>query len=200
MLPGCAEAVHQVRRLVRGVSLDADDDEHLTYYDLTAGRAWWLSPLVFCGQHEGGIWHTGVVVHGKEYWFGGSIFESDPGSTPFGEPTEIVELPARTMRTRGDLWSFIRQELSKEYTHSAYDVLTHNCNHFSDAVCQFLINQHIPDDVLKQPERVMTTCTARLLRPVLNQMLGGFQHEGFSTPGDGQTTARRADERAVEEQ
>merc|ERR1719401_2892369 len=123
--------------------MEEEDDDYITYYDflnqilgrekaavqlykydLTAGKAWWLSPLVFCGQQFEGIWHTGVVVHGREYWFGGNIFESHPGDTPFGQPTKVVPLPAQTMRSRDELWSFIRQELTSEFTTSAYDVLT----------------------------------------------------------------------------
>ena len=34
-----------------------------------------LTPFV----RNQGIWHTGVVVHNKEYWFGGNIFESEVG-------------------------------------------------------------------------------------------------------------------------
>jgi len=151
-------------------------------YDLSNGKAWWLSPLLL-GQHFEGIWHTGIVVHGKEYWFGGNIFESKPASTPFGEPTQIVELPEFTMRTREDLWNFISRELSSEFTRANYDVLTHNCNHFSDAVSVFLLSEHIPDDVLKQPEMVMNTITVQALRPLLNRWLGTFGDESADASG-----------------
>lgn len=36
------------------------------------------------GQQVDGIWHTGIVVYGKEYYFGGGISYDPPGRTPFG--------------------------------------------------------------------------------------------------------------------
>ena len=69
------------------------------------------------------------------------------------------------------------------------EVLTHNCNHFSNKVSKFLLNQNIPDHVLLQPEIAMNTITARALRPLLNRWLGGFEkeaggEEGSSTAAD----------------
>lgn len=32
-----------------------------------------------------GVWHTGIVVYGKEYYFGGGISYDPPGMTPFGK-------------------------------------------------------------------------------------------------------------------
>eukprot|EP00403_Amphidinium_massartii_P024463 CAMPEP_0178395882 /NCGR_PEP_ID=MMETSP0689_2-20121128/13445_1 /TAXON_ID=160604 /ORGANISM="Amphidinium massartii, Strain CS-259" /LENGTH=652 /DNA_ID=CAMNT_0020016545 /DNA_START=1 /DNA_END=1959 /DNA_ORIENTATION=- len=163
-------------------------------YDLTNGKAWWLSPVLL-GQHFEGIWHTGIVVHSKEYWFGGNIFESQPGTTPFGTPTAIVDLPEHTMRTREDLWNFISRELASEFTKANYDVLTHNCNHFSDAVSLFLLSEHIPDDVLKQPEMILNTFTAQALRPVLNRWLGNFGDDAADASG-----GRKTDEVATKDE
>jgi len=149
----------------------------LHQYDLSAGRAWWLSPVLLCRQMEG-IWHTGVVVFDREYWYGGRIFESKVGQTPYGTPTKVVEMGEATMRSRQELWHFVQRELQFEFTIHNYDVLTNNCNHFSDAVCSFLINQHIPDEVLQQPQVVMRTPVVALLRTVLNRQLGSFGGEG----------------------
>jgi len=149
-------------------------------YDILSGKTKWLAPLLLCRQIEG-LWHSGIVTHGKEYWFGGSIFESEPGTTPFGVPTKIVDLSLETMRTRNDLWNFIRRELASEYTRTNYDVLTHNCNHFSDALSLFLVNKHLDDEVLKQPEMVMGSVVVRLLRPLLNRWLGTFGEETSSS-------------------
>jgi len=202
---GGFQAASHLKQISEGVG-DLDEDEDLTYYDfmnhilgrkkvsvqlyhydLSHGKAWWLSPILL-GKYFEGIWHTGVVVHDKEYWFGGKIFESEPGCTPFGTPTKIIDMPEQTMRTKEDLWAFIRRELVDEFTAETYDVLTHNCNHFSDAVCQFLINQHIPEDVLNQPDEVMGTWTAQVLRPVLNRMLGRFEVDDSDLDSGGRVT------------
>lgn len=42
----------------------------LYIYDLTNGMASMMSQLLL-GRHIEGIWHTAVVVFGREYFFGG---------------------------------------------------------------------------------------------------------------------------------
>jgi hypothetical protein len=40
-----------------------------------------------------GVWHTSIVVHGCEWFFGYGVQHTDePGSTPFGEPLKRVDL------------------------------------------------------------------------------------------------------------
>lgn len=167
-------------------------------YDLSRGRAAYLSPW-FLGRNLEGIWHSGVVVHQKEYWYGGCIFESSPGKTPFGEPTKIIDMPDHTMRTRGDLWNFIRRDLVKEFTSDNYDVLTRNCNHFSDSVCGFLLNQRLPDAILRQPDMLMDTWAAQLMRPLLNRALGRFGSAEGETSGDSAGTTLPGSARAERE-
>eukprot|EP00928_Gymnodinium_smaydae_P013370 TRINITY_DN1487_c1_g1_i1.p1 TRINITY_DN1487_c1_g1~~TRINITY_DN1487_c1_g1_i1.p1 ORF type:complete len:828 (+),score=150.53 TRINITY_DN1487_c1_g1_i1:80-2563(+) len=145
---------------------------HLLRYDITQGKVGWLAP-VLVGQSVEGIWHTSILVHDREYWFGGKIFESQPYTTPFGKPTK-TEVIGGTMRTRDDLWNFIQRELVDDFTSQNYDVLHHNCNHFSNSVCKFLTNQDIPADVLAQPSMVLDSWSGWMMRPWLNQALGGF--------------------------
>eukprot|EP00929_Paragymnodinium_shiwhaense_P008509 TRINITY_DN112472_c0_g1_i1.p1 TRINITY_DN112472_c0_g1~~TRINITY_DN112472_c0_g1_i1.p1 ORF type:complete len:740 (+),score=167.96 TRINITY_DN112472_c0_g1_i1:130-2349(+) len=146
---------------------------HINIYDISDGKVQWLAPILL-GRKVEGLWHTGLVIHGREYWFGGSIFESIPGKTPFGEPTK-VRLIGSTMRTRQEIWNHIDKDLFSEYTSENYDVLTHNCNHFSNALCHFVLNEDIPGDVLHQPEQLMNTWSAKLMRPLLNHALGRFE-------------------------
>ena len=39
-----------------------------------------------------GIWHTGVVLDGHEYFFGQGIQRCRAGATPFGTPMQVVDL------------------------------------------------------------------------------------------------------------
>lgn len=162
----------------------------LHQYDLSAGRAWWLSPVLLCRQMEG-IWHTGVVVFDREYWYGGRIFESKVGQTPYGTPTKVITMGEATMRSRQELWHFVQRQLQFQFTVHNYDVLTNNCNHFSDAVCSFLVNEHIPDEVLRQPQVVMRTPVVSLLRAVLNHQLGTFGGDGGPQSGALAQSSRR---------
>lgn len=144
----------------------------LYQYDISNGLASWAGPVALLRPVEG-IWHTGVICFGREYWYGGQCFESKPETTPFGRPNKKTLIGA-TLCTRAELWDKINRELCREFTRDSYDVLTHNCNHFSDEVCMFLLNKHIPDEVRLQPEQFANSITAQALRPLLNQWLGGF--------------------------
>ena len=47
----------------------------LYIYDLTQGMAALMSGMLL-GQHFDGIWHTAVVVHGREYFYGSQGIQS----------------------------------------------------------------------------------------------------------------------------
>jgi hypothetical protein len=147
-------------------------------YDLAGGKAPLLTPLV--GQYWEGVWHTSIVVFGKEYWYGGRLFESVPQTTAFGKPTRIEALGS-TLRTKDELWELLTRELAREFTTANYDVLTHNCNHFSDELSRFLLNEPIPQHIASQGEAVLSSPLSRLFRPMMNFYLGRFESGGSDT-------------------
>jgi hypothetical protein len=49
----------------------------LNVYDLSQGMAKSMSKSL-CGVQIDGIWHTGIVVYGKEFYFGGGISYDPP--------------------------------------------------------------------------------------------------------------------------
>lgn len=63
----------------------------LHVYDLTGGMAKQMSKS-FLGIEIEGVWHTGVVVFGKEYFYGGGICWDTPGKTPYGNPFRTIDL------------------------------------------------------------------------------------------------------------
>lgn len=140
-------------------------------YDMSGGRAQ-LLPSALVGEHLDGIWHTSIVVFGREYWYSGSIRSCAPGQGPFGSPTRVVTFPEQTLRTPFDLMSFLRHDLAQNFKVGNYDIFSRNCNHFSDAVCKFLLNRQLPEEVLRQPEQLLSSPVTSLLRPLLNKALG----------------------------
>jgi len=62
----------------------------LYLYDLSQGLAKSMS-MGLLGKQIDGVWHTGVIVHGYEYYFGGGIQASRPGQTMAGNPTQIIQ-------------------------------------------------------------------------------------------------------------
>lgn len=47
----------------------------LYIYDLTSGMAAMMSQMLV-GRHIEGIWHTAVVIYGREYFYGGQGIQS----------------------------------------------------------------------------------------------------------------------------
>ena len=76
----------------------ADDGEEvlLYVYDLSNGFARLMSQGLL-GKHIDGVWHTSVVVNGaEEVYFGQGIQRAVPGTTPHGQPLQIISLGCAT--------------------------------------------------------------------------------------------------------
>jgi len=137
------------------------------------------------GQRIEGVWHTGIVAFGREYWYGGKVLSSQPGQAPFPPGPVRQTTLGSTLRTREELEDFLRFEMAPRYTRESYDVLRHNCNHFADEVATFLMQgKHIPDEALLQPDTVMSAPLLGAIRPYLNTWLGGFEGTGCDTAID----------------
>ena len=146
----------------------------LVLYDLSQGVAQWIPGSLLGGHKLDGIWHSGLRVFGKEFWFGGVILESKYEDVPFGVPKHILRL-GTTLRTYEDMVEFLKEDIYVDYNPRSYDVLRRNCNHFANELAQFLLHgKQLPEEVLMQPEWVQNATLVRFLRPVLNRWLGGF--------------------------
>jgi hypothetical protein len=91
-----------------------------------------------------------VVINGKEYAYGGhdrrgvtGVYWTQPKTDPAGGTfrTEIVQ--GVTFATQAEIDSIIHQA-SLEFDGSAYNILTRNCNHFTDYICQRLTGRPGP--------------------------------------------------------
>jgi len=146
----------------------------LALYDLSKGVAQWVPASLLGGHTFDGVWHSGIRVFGKEFWFGGVILESNYCEVPFGVPAKIIRLGA-TFRSHEDLVEFLKEDVYVDYNPKSYDVLRRNCNHFSNELAQFLLHgQQLPEEVLLQPEWVKDALLVSIFHPALNRWLGGF--------------------------
>ncbi|KAL5476095.1 hypothetical protein EMCRGX_G026001 [Ephydatia muelleri] len=152
----------------------------LYVYDLTKGLAAQLSPL-FLGKQIEGVWHTGVVVYGTEYFFGGLGIEyTSPGTLPMlGSPDKKVDLGSTSIPE--DVFMDYLYDISSQYFPETYHLLEHNCNHFSNEVAQFLTGNKIPSYISDLPKEVMAT-------PFGAQLLGSMQMQG---PSGGTSVSHR---------
>lgn len=149
----------------------------LAFYDLSQGLASWVPSSLLGGHRFDGIWHTGVRVFGKEFWFGGVILESIFDQVPFGAPAKILRL-GTTLRTYEELVEFLKEDVYVDYNPKSYDILRRNCNHFSNELVQFLLHgKQLPEEVLMQPEWATNAALISAARPLLNRWLGGFADE-----------------------
>ncbi|CAD5175955.1 unnamed protein product, partial [Musa acuminata subsp. malaccensis] len=139
----------------------------LHVYDLSQGLARQLS-ATFLGKAIEAVWHTGLVVYGKEYYFSGGIQHDPAGKTPYGNPVRIVDLGVTHVPE--EVFEEYLQEISPRYTGATYSLLSHNCNNFSNEVAQFLVDTTIPDYILRLPNEVMSSPMGALILPMIQQL------------------------------
>lgn len=117
-------------------------------YDISMGMAKQFSPALL-GRTIEAVWHTGIVVYGREYYFGGGISGDFPACTPFGQPTRVLSL-GKTEIPYPLFMEFLK-ELEPRYTEQTYDVFKHNCNNFTNECANFLLGKGIPDEIINLP-------------------------------------------------
>jgi hypothetical protein len=94
--------------------------------------------------------HSGVVVNGKEYAYGGhdqagisGVYWTSPGTVPPGGTFRSETLHGFTFAPQAEIDAIIR-EVSNEFQGTAYNILTRNCNHFASSLCQRLTGRAAP--------------------------------------------------------
>lgn len=98
---------------------------------------------------------------------------ADAGQTGFKEP-KYIQHGGYTLWRRDELHEFIVSELRPVFQRDTYDVVAHNCNHFSDRLCMWLFGKHCPKEVLQQPDLLLRSRSVRMIRPLLNYWLRDF--------------------------
>jgi len=169
-------------------AMDLDGDERITYtefmaycvgrrkeevllnlYDITDGLAAQVSPWLLGSKLEA-VWHTGIVAFGKEYFFTRDAVFDTPGKTSFGVPKKQVRL-GLTLWRQSELHQHIVDELKPVFHRDTYDLVTNNCNHFTDRISMYLLGKHLPEEVLQQSEQLLKSGAVRVMRPLLTWWL-----------------------------
>ncbi|XP_073976923.1 uncharacterized protein isoform X5 [Rhodnius prolixus] len=149
-----------------------DGEEVLLYvYDVTAGLAASLSPVLLSGRKIDGIWHTAIVVYGKEYYFGsGGIGAAIPGTVVGFEPVEKIKLGVTYIPFQV-FEEYVNGLAESEFRGDAYHLLNHNCNNFSDTLSNFLVGTGIPSHILNLPDEIINTPFGATIRPFIEQFV-----------------------------
>ncbi|XP_030320231.1 desumoylating isopeptidase 1 isoform X1 [Calypte anna] len=164
----------------------------LYVYDLSKGMARRLSPLMlglimteswfYPGgrTHEelwllqrkqlDGIWHTSIIVHKDEFFYGsGGISSCAPGGTLLGPPDTVVDL-GNTEVTEEIFLEYLSSLGESMFRGESYNLFEHNCNTFSNEVAQFLTGRKIPSYITDLPSEVLATPFGQALRPLLDSI------------------------------
>ena len=124
------------------------------------------------GARIDGIWHTGIICYGIEYYFGGGVNRLPEGafSRQNGlQPSQVIAL-GMTQKTKPELEAWL-DTIRSRYTQQTYDLINHNCNNFSDEVAKWLLDgTGIPQHIVDLPRTVFSTPMGAMLRPMIEGM------------------------------
>jgi len=159
-------------------------------YDVSQGMAKGMSQMLL-GQQIDWVPHTGIVVFGREYFFGsGPCVSDNPGHSV---PVPVVQtfVLGETKRNRAELEAHISSTLALEHSEQNYNLLTHNCNHFANDVAKFLLDgRGLPDHIVDFGQHALSTPQGQQLRQTIEgmernmrQQSGGSGLNPFGEPG-----------------
>ena len=105
----------------------------------------------------GNIWHSSVVVFGKEYSFGQKVGQTCKNP---GNPDEKFEVGLTLVNER-QLRSFL-EILKADFNDSTYHLGKKNCNVYSCKLCEFLCENPLIPDCLKAQKRLESAVTVAI--------------------------------------
>ena len=149
----------------------ADDGEYpvkLFVYDLSRGMARSMS-MPLTGRQIDGIWHTSIVAYDREYFFGQGISIVYPGTSHHGAPLETYDL-GTTSIDRETFEGALLPDLRDRFRPQDYNLLSWNCNNFSQEVAKILTGADIPAHIRSLPQDFLSTPFGQMLRPQIDTM------------------------------
>ncbi|CAI2381636.1 unnamed protein product [Moneuplotes crassus] len=118
-----------------------------------------------------GFYHTGVEVNGKEWSFGGNpemtgtgVFDSEPLSLEGEAYRASVELG--TISSMSEFYRAL-EIVKQDFEANQYNVLTKNCNHFSDAICRKMLGRGIPG-YINRMAKMGSCCRCLIPKKMMN--------------------------------
>lgn len=156
----------------------------LKLYDLSRGMVKTWSPIVL-GKAIEGIWHTAVIVYDMEYFYGGGILCLEPNEfeTMYNiKPVNIIDMGATDVNQ--SLFHDYLNSIQSQFSVDKYNIVTWNCNHFTNEICNFLVGKNIPEHILNLPVEVMSTSQGKMILDMMqsyqNVIAPGFENTATS--------------------
>lgn len=110
------------------------------------------------GIETPGVYHSGVVCYGLEFYFEGGIGVAAAGRTRFGNKYKRHRLGV-TQRTVTEFWRWVAlRGLHVNQIHD-YHPVRHNCHHFTNEAVQYLLGEEaaIPSYLFETVNRLVKT-------------------------------------------
>ncbi|TFK39368.1 DUF862-domain-containing protein [Crucibulum laeve] len=139
----------------------------LYVYDLSNGMARQMSRQL-TGRQIDGIWHTSVVVYGKEIFYGQGINITLPGRSHHGSPLQVEDMGETSIDE--ETFNEYLSEMREHYTADKYHLLEFNCNSFTNDCIGFLTGGSIPSYIKDLPTDFLSTPFGAALRPTIDAM------------------------------
>ncbi|KAH3677193.1 hypothetical protein WICMUC_001774 [Wickerhamomyces mucosus] len=136
-------------------------------YDISNGLAK-LYSQAFLGTHLDAIYHTSVVVYGKEYYYDQEgIVAGIPQRTRFGQPLEILN-KGSTFVPQDILDEFIEDLKTEQFKLGSYKLFENNCNHFTHTILGFLNDGLLDDHILNLPQIVKDSPNGAMIQQMFS--------------------------------
>jgi len=99
------------------------------------------------------IYHSAVLLRGEEIYFGAGISRVRDGVSRFGSNRLRVLDLGETSKTREEVEGFLKRAAATSFSATSYNLLTRNCNHFSDEFATFLtgVSNCVPREIVSLP-------------------------------------------------
>lgn len=131
-----------------------------------------MMSMALVGQQVDIIPHTGIVVEwgsagSLEYFYGGGICVTGAGQSMPMQPCEVIDM-GTTEKTEADLQAFLAS-ISARFSAETYNLLSHNCNHFSNEVARFLTGGRtlVPDRIVNIAQEALSSPQGQQLRGMI---------------------------------
>lgn len=128
------------------------------------------------GQSVEGIWHSGIVVFGREWFFGSGVQQA--GEHEF--PAMYSLPPSRTLELG---WTEVPAEIFEawvaeqglgQFCADGYHLIRNNCNHFADEAAHFLTGSRMPPEIAAQAASLLALLLRSPAAPLVLPMLQGL--------------------------
>ncbi|KAI0985355.1 hypothetical protein GJ496_001182 [Pomphorhynchus laevis] len=127
---------------------------YLNVYDIMADSKPILSRSISTLLRNTGIYHTAVMIDGWEFYYGQRVV------CRFG----YMQLPLKYSGFMGNCYlnnqqiNEILNRLSAKYNHLSYNLISHNCNNFTDELLFYLVGGKLPSWVNRSDRYARSLC------------------------------------------